>query len=339
MAVFGIAAIGKLADREGTRQAVGGFGVPKSLVGAVALGLPVIELLIVGALVPVASATWAAAAAVALLIVFCAAIVRLLVRGEAPDCHCFGSLGSAQVGRGTLVRNLTLVGLAGFVVLAEQSHGGASISRFFADLGVVAIVLGVAVALNAGFSWQLFTQNGRLLERVSVLEASLGLTVDEPSTRQLAIGDPAPDFALPDLDGEIVTLESLLRAGRGVSLVFTDPGCDHCNAVLPALGRERVGDEPMIAVISRGSEIANRAKAQEHGIARVLLQQDFEVGEAYGNHGLPGGVLIDAAGRIASGPAGGAQAVIALLQTRSDTSMPVLSLAPYDARVYAEAEA
>jgi peroxiredoxin len=339
MAVFGIAAIGKLADRVGTRRAVAGFGVPETLVGTVALGLPVAELLIAGALVPVASAMWAAVAAVALLIVFCAAIVRLLARGEAPDCYCFGSLGSAQVGRGTLVRNLMLVGLAGFVAVAERAHGGGSISRFFADLGAVAIVLGIAIALAAAFSWQLFAQNGRLLERVTALEWALGLSVDETSTRQLAIGDPAPDFALADLDGEIVTLESLLRPGRGVSLVFTDPGCDHCNAVLPGLARDRGEGEPMLGVISRGSQVANRAKAQEHGIARVLLQEDFEVGKAYGNHGLPAAVLIDAAGRIASAPAGGAEAVIALLQVRPQTSAPVLSLAPYDARVYVEAEA
>jgi methylamine dehydrogenase accessory protein MauD len=338
-AAFGIAGIGKLADRAGTRRAVADFGVPDVVVGAVALGLPIVELLIAGALVPVASASWAAVAAVALLIVFCAAIVRLLARGEAPDCHCFGSLGSAKVGRGTLVRNLSLVGLAGFVAVAERTHGGGSIYGFVVDLGAVAIVLGIAIALVAAFSWQVFAQNGRLLERVSVLEAALGLTADERSTRQLAIGDSAPDFALPDLDGKIVTLESLLRPGRGVSLVFTDPGCDHCNAVLPALARARGEDEPMLAVISRGSQIANRAKAQEHGIARVLLQEDFEVGEAYGNHGLPGGVLIDAAGRIASAPAGGAQAVNALLQARPETSTPVLSLATYDARVYAEAEA
>ncbi len=337
-AAFGIAGIGKLADREGTRRAVADFGVPDVLVGAVALGLPVVELLIAAALVPVASATWAAIAAVALLIVFCAAIVRLLARGESPDCRCFGSLGSAQVGRGTLLRNLTLVGLAGFVAVAERTHGGGSIYGFVVDLGAVAIVLGIAIALVAAFSWQLYAQNGRLLQRVSVLEAALGVSADEPSTRQLAIGDPAPEFALPDLDGEIVTLESLLRPGRGVSLVFTDPGCDHCDAVLPALGRDRREDEPTLAVISRGSEAANRMKAQEHEIARVLLQEDFEVGAAYGNRGLPSAVLIDAAGRIASAPAGGAQAVIALLQA-SETSTPVLSLAPYDARVYAEAEA
>lgn len=336
-AVFGIAAIGKLADREGTRQAVAGFGVPTDMVGLVALGLPVVELLIAGGLVMEASALWAAAAASALLLVFCAAIVRLLARGETPDCHCFGSLSSAPVGRNTLVRNLGLAGLAGFVTAVGRSHGE-SLSAFFTDLGAVAIVLGVAIALHAAFSWQLFAQNGRLLERISVLETALGVSSGEESARRPAIGDPAPDFALPDLEGQTVTLEALLRPGRGALLVFTDPGCHHCDAVLPALGRNRGEHAPPLTVISRGSRIENSAKAQAHGIARLLLQQDFEVAQAYGNHGLPSAVLIDRLGRIASAHAGGAQAVAALLQTRPEPVASVMSIAALAAPVYAKAD-
>jgi peroxiredoxin len=338
VAVFGIAAVGKLVDREGTRRAVAEFGVPQALVGAVALGVPLVELAIAGGLLPVASAGWAAASAIALLLVFCAAIVRLLARGEAPQCRCFGSIGSAQVGRGALARNLALVGVAGFVAAAEWSHGRGSLPAFVADLGAVAIVLGLAIALQAAFSWQLFAQNGRLLERLAVLETALGSSPEGPLRSQLAIGDPAPQFALPDLDGEIVTLEELLRPGRGVSLVFTDPGCDHCNALLPALGRPRGADEPTLAVVSRGTQAANRAKAEQHGIARVLLQEDFEIAEAYGNRGVPAGVSIDAAGRIASAPAGGAQAVAELLQAPLDTSAAALARRNHGARVYAGLE-
>jgi methylamine dehydrogenase accessory protein MauD len=337
VAVFGLAAIGKLADRHGAREAVVRFGVPRALVNPVALGLPVVELLIAGGLLVTASVTWAAAAAIAMLTIFCVAIVRLLARGEAPDCHCFGGLGSAPVGRGTLVRNLALAGLAGFVAVEGRGRGGESISRFLADLGAVAIVLGVATALHAAFSWQLFGQNGRLLQRVAVLEASLGLSADEGSTRP-AIGDPAPSFALPDLDGEIVTLETLLSPGHGALLVFTDPGCTHCNPLLPALGRERGEHDPKLVVISRGSQVENRAKAAEHGISLVLMQEDYEVAQAYGNHGLPSAILVDAAGRIASAPAGGARAVSELLQARPEASASVVSIGPYDPHVYAEAD-
>lgn len=70
-AVFVVAALGKLADREGSRRAVEGFGVPAALVGPVGLGLPVVELAIAVGLVVVASAAWAAAVAAALLGAFC----------------------------------------------------------------------------------------------------------------------------------------------------------------------------------------------------------------------------------------------------------------------------
>jgi peroxiredoxin len=313
-AVFAAAALGKLADRDGVRLALERFGVPARLLATIGVALPVVELLVAGGLMFVASAAWAAVGAVALLLVFCVAIVRLLARGETPNCHCFGSVGSAPVGRRTLARDLVLVAVAAFVAVAGWHNGGDSVLRAAADLGAVAIVLGVAMVIHGAFSWQLFTQNGRLLERVSDLEAALGRGPSEQPAGQLAIGDPAPSFALPDLDGQIVSLEALLGPGRGVVIVFTDPACGHCNGLLPALGRARGKQEPPLAVISRGSREENHVKAQEHGIGRLLLQQDFEVAEAYGNYGLPGAVLVDATGRIASERAGGAEAVGELLR-------------------------
>jgi peroxiredoxin len=227
--------------------------------------------------------------------------------------------------------------LAGFVAVAGWDGGGMSVSRLAVDLGAVAIVLGVAMVIHGAFSWQLFKQNGRLLERVSDLETALGRGAGEKPVAQLKIGAPAPSFALPDLRGRTVTLEGLLRSGRGVVLVFTDPACGHCDALLPALGRSRGDHEPRLAVISRGREDENRAKAAEHGIAPLLLQRDFEVAEAYGNYGMPGGLLIDAAGRVASARVGGAQAVSELLQAAAMPRLPLLRVAPDGAGGYEEA--
>lgn len=327
MCVFAIAAIGKLADRDGARVAVAEFGIPGDAVGLVAFGLPLVELLVAAGLAIEASALWAAAVAVALLLLFCAGIVRLLSRGEAPDCHCFGRLGSTPVGRQTLIRNLALTALAGFVLVAGRSHGQ-SVSTLAGDVGPVAIVLGGAIILQAAFSWQLFTQNGRLLGRISALETALGGDAAGAHVHGPAIGEPAPDFSLRELDGETTTLGALLAEGRGALLVFTDPGCHHCNAVLPELGRHPGEHEPPLAVISRGSRIENLAKAREHGIDRLLLQEDFEVAALYGNHGLPSAVLIDPSGRIASPHAGGAQAVVALLSNHRPPPAPEIQLVP-----------
>jgi peroxiredoxin len=311
-AVFAVAALGKFADREASREALERFGVPLGLVGPTSLGLPVTEIVVAAGLVVVASAAWSALAAAALLIAFCVAIVRLLARGEAPDCHCFGTLSSAPVGRGTLARNLVLLGLAAFVAVAGFNHPGESVSKFAAELGAVAIVLGAAMVLHAAFSWQLFRQNGRLLDRLEALEANPGQRGGEGYSRVLARGMPAPSFALPDLDGQVITLEDLLAEGSGALLFFTDPGCGHCDPLLPVLAAPH--DGPPVAVISRGSVQANRAKAGRHGLTPILLQNDFEVADAYRAYGMPGAVLVDRAGRIASGTAAGANDVLALLR-------------------------
>jgi len=318
-AVFAVAALGKFADRAASRDALERFGVPLALVGPMTLALPVSEMVVAGSLVVVASAAWAAVAAAALLAAFCVAIVRLLARGEAPDCHCFGTLSSAPVGRGTLARNLVLVGLAAFVAVAGWNRAGESVSTLAADLGVAAIVLGAAMVLHAAFSLQLFRQNGRLLDRIEALEANAGQRLGEASSPVLNRGMPAPSFALPDLDGRIVRLEDLLAEGSGALLFFTDPRCGHCDPLLPVLAARR--DGPPVAVISRGSVQANRAKAGVHGLTPILLQDDFEVAGAYRAHGMPGAVLVDQAGRIASGVAAGADDVLALLRTSAPSAL------------------
>ncbi|MCW2953024.1 MAG: hypothetical protein JWQ48_2194 [Conexibacter sp.] len=310
-AVFALAAAGKLADGEGARTAVARFGAPLALAGPLAIVLTAVELAIAAGLVIVTSAALAAVAAAALLVLFSLAIARVLARGEAPDCHCFGTVGAAPVGRSTLARNAALLAAAAFVAIAGRDGAGTSLG----DVGAGVLVVGALIALQAAFSWQLFQQNGRLLGRVSALEERLGdsgprqVDADVP----LAIGTPAPAFALPDLAGATTTLEDLLRPGRGLLLVFSDPGCGHCDPLLPALGRPRGADDVPLAVVSRGPHAENRAKAEEHGVGPVLLQEEYEVADAYRVLGLPGAVLLDAAGRIASTRAVGAGEVAALL--------------------------
>src|ERR1700737_3612374 len=82
-----VAAVAKLADREGSREAVLGFGVPDALAGSVTTLLPLAELVACALLVPAATARIGAVTAAALLVSFCAGIARSIARGEAPDCH------------------------------------------------------------------------------------------------------------------------------------------------------------------------------------------------------------------------------------------------------------
>src|SRR5205823_612597 len=124
--VFGVAGLAKLRDRAGSREALIGFGVPAGLSRALAVLLPLAGVAVAVALVPLASAWWAAVAGLVLLAAFVAAIGLNLARGRRPDCHCFGQLYSKPVGAETLVRNAVLAAVAAFVVWAGPSDSGAS---------------------------------------------------------------------------------------------------------------------------------------------------------------------------------------------------------------------
>jgi methylamine dehydrogenase accessory protein MauD len=326
-AIFAVAAFGKLADLGASRETVERFGVPAGLARPVGLLLPLIELAIAVSLLFAGAVRWAGLAAVVLLVVFCVVIVRVLVRGEAPECNCFGSLGSAPVGRGTLVRNGMLLSLAAFVTAAGWNDGGASAFAWIGDHGALAGIVGVIAAvtvIHIAFSWQLFRQNGRLLDRLADLEAAAS-----SGSEGLEIGQRAPDFVLPDLEGRTVALADVLTLGRGALLFFTNPGCAQCNPVLRAAGQIQATENGTpVVVISTGDPRENQAKAQEYGLAQVLLQEAFEVAEAYRAFGVPSAVAIDAAGRIAAARAEGSEAVAEqLLRAAAVPRLPLMQVA------------
>ena len=123
-AVFAVAALAKLADLPGSRQAMRDFGVPARLAAPLGTLLPLAELAVAVALIPRASAWWGAVGALALLLLFVAGIGVSLARGRHPDCHCFGQIHSAPAGWQTLVRNGALAAVAGFVLWQGRDHPG-----------------------------------------------------------------------------------------------------------------------------------------------------------------------------------------------------------------------
>src|SRR5919107_753651 len=122
--VFGAAGVAKLADREGSRQAIIDFGLPSALAAPLGLLLPLGELAVAATLLPASTAWWGALGALGLLSVFVVGITYNLARGRKPDCHCFGQLHSAPAGWNTLARNGVLAAVASFV-LWEGYEGGA----------------------------------------------------------------------------------------------------------------------------------------------------------------------------------------------------------------------
>lgn len=301
-AVFATAGIAKLRDRPGSRRALREFGVPERLAGAGSIVLPLGELLTAVALLVHGTARWGAFAALALLVVFIGAILSALVRGDAPDCHCFGQIHSEPAGKATLARNLVLAAGAAFVA---ADGPGAPLADWIAARStseLAATGAGIAAAILAGASVTLWRKARRLRRDLDAARAAAALL--PPG---LPLGTPAPGFVLPGLRGETLTLDSLRGRGRPVALVFADPYCGPCQRLLPDIGRWQavMGDRLTIAVVSAGGERDNRPIAEEHGVADLLLQEASEVMDTYRIRLTPSALIVTADGHIASSPSEG----------------------------------
>src|SRR5436305_2259635 len=285
--VFLVAGLAKLADLAGSQQALRDFGVPARLANPFGVLLPLAELAIALVLLLPVSAWWGALGALALLLLFVVGIGSNLAHGRQPDCHCFGQLHSAPAGWPTFVRNLVLAALAVVILVLGRSTPQLGVLDWLAPLSVsqrIEVLVGVIVlALLIGEAWVIFhmmSQQGRLLLRLEALEARQAEAGLAPApaigaTAGLAVGTPAPSFALPTISGETTTLHALRTLGKPVVLLFSDPGCGPCTSLLPEVGRwqREHAAKLVVALISRGMVEANRPKVTEYGLTNVLLQK------------------------------------------------------------------
>jgi uncharacterized membrane protein YphA (DoxX/SURF4 family) len=322
-AIFAVAGVAKLLDREGTRETLVQFGLPSRLAPGAAFALPAVELVAAGLLVPAATARAGAVLALALLLVFLVAIGRSLARGEQPDCNCFGAIHSEPIGRWILVRNLGLGAVAVALVATGPGEGLAGALDGGTVFAVAAALAGVLLLGLTWFTWELFRQNGRLLTRVRALEETTGapptFTLPGPPDKigGLALGDLVPDLTLATPNGGFQSLRELATSSATpVALVFTSPGCTGCDQLtdrMPALRDELGGAlEPVLLVNGHGPHVAATA---ERGLS-VLVQEDREAIFAFAVGAVPAAVVVDGEGRIASPTAMGPDAVEELLLGR-----------------------
>jgi thiol-disulfide isomerase/thioredoxin/uncharacterized membrane protein YphA (DoxX/SURF4 family) len=328
--VLAVAGVAKLADRAGSRQGLTDFGVPAALAAPFGILLPLAELAVAIALIPLATAWWGALGALVLLLLFVAGISYNLARGRKPDCRCFGQLHSSPAGWKTLVRNGALAAVASLILWEGRDGVGASAVGWIGQLstapllgllgGLLVLTLLVAQFVQWWFLSRLLRQNGRLLVRLEALEGRVSTDEAAPSPdvaqpgAGLPVGTPAPAFGLSGLYGETLTLNSLRSAGKPVMLIFTDTACGACNALLPEIGRwqREYADKLTLSLVSRGDMQENRTKASEHGLTNVLLQEDWEVSEAYQVAGTPSAVIISPDDTVGSPVVAGVEAIRSL---------------------------
>lgn len=296
-AVFMTAAMGKFIDLAGSRRTLAAFGVRLDLVPALAVLLPVAEATTALALMFSQTARIGGAAAVLLLMVFVYGIARAIIRGQAPDCNCFGQLSAKPAGWSTLVRNAVIL-VPAVIVVANPAHihfGSAVSGSVLAD-----VLAGTAMSLIFAFA-ALTVQLGlsRYQRGVEVKRLNTSLSVFPPG---LPVGTQAPKFALPDLSGNEVSLDDLLSRGSPVAMVFVSSGCISCRMMFPDLARwQRVlPDRITIVPIGSGDPERLRALAEEFALQNVLVQREAEVFEMYRAAATPSLIIISPAGLVAT---------------------------------------
>jgi peroxiredoxin len=115
------------------------------------------------------------------------------------------------------------------------------------------------------------------------------------ASRGLRPGSLLNNFELQSLSGGVKTLYEY--RGRKLLLIFFDPGCSYCRAMLPELARLQStanAASPQLLIISTGNKEGNQRLFTEHEIScPILIQERMEVAELYLVSGTPMGYLLD----------------------------------------------
>jgi uncharacterized membrane protein YphA (DoxX/SURF4 family)/thiol-disulfide isomerase/thioredoxin len=303
-AVFGMAALGKLLDLDGSRRALEEFGLPRRVARLGGAVLPLAELVVAVLLLIRPTARAGAAAAAILLLAFIGGVARAMASGRAPDCHCFGQIHSEPAGVPTLIRNAALAAVAIVIVVAGPGPSVESLDRIQAALAVSA-ALAAVFALAVAALWGDRRRLERDLDALRSARARPGL----PS------GAEAPEFALTPIRGAAPSLADLRRARRPTVLVFVSTNCGPCLELLPMLARWRESLEGVVtlATIFAGDRPEVERLCEAHDLA-ALAQRDNETFELYELRATPSAVLIDLDGTVAGAPAEGVAAIEALVR-------------------------
>jgi peroxiredoxin len=279
-AVFAVAGIAKLADREGVRRMVVEFGFTASMAPALAWALVCSELGIVVALLLDPSSRLGAWGALTLLVIFGSAVAMNLRRGRRPECRCFGSLHAREIGWSTVARNALLASVAGFVAT------GSPFALLFAPI--------------AAATWLASESRTPGTPRPGMRAPALSL-VDQAGQRST-----------------LTTLLAGRRALLLVFSDSTCGACEELLPRL-GRWQEQLYQELAIAVVSADSPDGALRTATDHRLSTVLVDKERSASSAYGITATPSAVLVDGQARIAATPARGAEEIAALIEHATAT--------------------
>ena len=122
----------------------------------------------------------------------------------------------------------------------------------------------------------------------------------------LAVGDTAPAFSLPDVNGTIHSLAEMLTHGPVLAVLYK-AGCPTCQLTLPYLQRISSGGLQVVA-ISQDDASATSSFARTFGIEFLTLldtqKSGYLVSKAFGITNVPSLFLIETDGSISHAGSG-----------------------------------
>ena len=310
--VLAWAGVAKLRDSSRTMISFQALGLPDAVVPAMALGVPIVEVVLaVGLWVPPARPVAATAAAL-LFAAFTGVVGRVVMQGRKVHCGCFGDLGRRDISGVTVARNVAL--LSGSIVVAGWAPGRGPLTDALTRDGVTLALSGVIVALGLGLAltlrltFDLLRRYGDALER---------LEPTPPAVTRLSRGDAVPNASeveVVELDGPPARLADVWSSGPAL-VVYADPACGACKLVVPEV----------LAWATRHPEVATaivsprpwRKARLDHPDAPVrwLLDRDLVAFQALLPPRTPSAFLIGADGALTEEVAVGNPAIRALLGT------------------------
>lgn len=301
----------KLADRDGSAEAMTGFGVPPRLIPLAAFLLPFIEIALAIGLIFAATVGWAAIATTLLFLAFTVGVGRIVLAGENLDCHCFGQLSSGPVSRLTLVRNIALTLAVALLTWWAWDRDARAIwddaSWTFVGIAIIVlvfVVLGVVI-------YRLWQTQIALLEQIDDLQAMIPAGRMRKPPVEESFVRVTEGITLTDPTGASVPVSALVRKKSPTMLVFISSSCRACNALLPdvAAWQQEFAALMSINVIGTGDAADVRSHAHGAGIDTVYMREGDELATRLKVNGNPTAVLVDHDGFVRAKPMLGGLAI------------------------------
>lgn len=130
---------------------------------------------------------------------------------------------------------------------------------------------------------------------------AVGCAVPVAALAAPRVGQPAPAFSLPTVEGKTLTLATL--RGRPVYLNFYATWCGPCNEEAPSIGRLSAKYKPRGLTVVGVNELENARKAKEfltkyHLSYEAVVDSEGTAGRDYGALGLPVHIFVDRSGVV-----------------------------------------